>query len=36
MIVCKHAASADILFFGKTSWPMQIEKWMMVPNHLDF
>ena len=34
MIVCMHAASADILFFGKTSWPMQIDIWIMVPNHL--
>ena len=33
MIVCIQPAL--IYFFAKTSWPMQIDKWMMVPNHLD-
>ena len=33
MIVCIQPAL--ILFFAKTSWPIQIDKWMMVANHLD-
>ena len=34
VIVCRQPAlKKRMCFLAKISWPMEIDKWMMVPNH---